>query len=220
MSHSISIRRGVDGSALAAGALGRRWDAGWSAGAAAPPAGEYSGTTVPAEAQSRRSRPRAAAGRLGQLQGLLSTGASPNGTVRKLLKVGAQHQSCACASGEVKEDRYLAYIILGGKIDRLGRFSYAYRGFTIKGPLHLEDDAKEAPSAGPSATARPRTSAGPPSAAAAASPSRPSGRDEHRAMQLRVARHTERLNRRAPSGAGHVRAPRTARAPLRNRACV
>ena len=47
-----------------------------------------------------------------------------------------------CASGEVKEDTYSAYVILGGKINRFGRFKYAYRGFSIRGRFTARTSAR------------------------------------------------------------------------------
>ena len=135
MSHSISIRRGAM-AALAAGALLAAMPG--AAGAAVPLAGEYSGTTVQPKLNPAdpAEQPQA-----GSVSFKVFKYGSFNGTVRKLLKVGASTK-LRCASGEVKEDRYLAYIILGGKIDRLGRFSYAYRGFTIKGRFTSKTSAK------------------------------------------------------------------------------
>ena len=71
-----------------------------------------------------------------QVQGLwLPSGrmkyGSFNGTVRKFLKVGATTQ-LTCPSGEVKEDYFSVYIIMGGKIDRYGRFKYSYKGFNFR----------------------------------------------------------------------------------------
>jgi hypothetical protein len=95
------------------------------AGAATPREGYYSGTT----AQN------------GAVDFKVFKYGSFSGTVRKLLKVGATTQ-LICGSGEVKEDRFVAYIILGGKIDGLGRFKYSYRGFTIKGRFTTKTSAK------------------------------------------------------------------------------
>ncbi len=93
-----------------------------AAGAAVPLAGYYSGPTVqPAE------QPYA-----GSVDFKVFKYGSFNGTVRKILKIGATTQ-LRCASGEVKDDRYLVYVILGGKIDRRGNFKYAGNGFTMKG---------------------------------------------------------------------------------------
>jgi hypothetical protein len=55
-----------------------------------------------------------------------------NGTVRKVLSVSAK-TLLTCASGEVKQDRYLVYIIMGGQINKYGKFKYAGSGFTIRG---------------------------------------------------------------------------------------
>jgi hypothetical protein len=95
------------------------------AGAAVPRAGYYSGTTSQA----------------GSVDFKVFKYGSFNGPVRKLLKVGATTQ-LQCASGEVKEDNFLVYIIVGGKIDGLGRFKYSYKGFTLKGRFTSKTSAK------------------------------------------------------------------------------
>jgi hypothetical protein len=108
-----------------------------SAGAATPREGYYSGPT----SQEITAADPAAAPKAGSVDFKVFKYGSFNGTVRKLLKVGATTQ-LTCASGEVKEDRFLAYIILGGKIDGLGRFKYSYKGFTIKGRFTTRTSAK------------------------------------------------------------------------------
>lgn len=123
MSHRISIPRSVVAALVAASLLVALPG---SAGAATPRQGYYSGPT---------------AQQAGLVDFKVFKYGSSTGTVRKLLKVGATTQ-LTCASGEVKEDRFLAYIILGGKIDRLGRFKYAYKGFTIKGRFTTRTSAK------------------------------------------------------------------------------
>jgi hypothetical protein len=124
MSRSISIRRTAVAALVACSLLAAMMSA--SAGAATPRQGYYSGPTA-------------------QPSGLVDFKVfkygSSTGTVRKLLKVGATTE-LTCGSGEVKQDRFLAYIILGGKIDRLGRFKYAYKGFTIKGRFTTRSSAK------------------------------------------------------------------------------
>jgi hypothetical protein len=122
MSLSISIPRTAVAALVAASLLVALPG---SAGAAVPRAGYYSGTTAQQAVVDFK---------------VFKYG-SFDGPVRKLLKVGATTQ-LTCASGEVKEDRYLAYIILGGKIDRLGRFKYSYKGFTIRGRFTSRTSAK------------------------------------------------------------------------------
>ena len=93
-----------------------------AASAAVPVAGYYSGpTTQPAEQPYT-----------GSVDFKVFKYGSFSGPVRKILKIGATTQ-LRCASGEVKEDRYLVYVILGGKIDRRGNFKYTGNGFTMKG---------------------------------------------------------------------------------------
>jgi hypothetical protein len=123
MSHVTSVRRAV-AAALAAAFLLVALSS--SAGAAVPKAGYYSGTTA--------QQP-------GSVHFKVFKYGSFSGTVRKVLKVGATTQ-LSCPSGEVKEDRYLVYIILGGKIDRYGRFKYAGKGLTIKGRFTTRTSAR------------------------------------------------------------------------------
>jgi hypothetical protein len=123
MSHTIYVRR-IALAALLACALAVSMAT--TSGAATPRQGYYSGTT----AQEG-----------GSVDFKVFKYGSFSGTVRKLLKVGATTQ-LTCASGEVKEDRFSAYIIMGGKIDRLGRFKYSYKGFTIKGRFTSRTSAK------------------------------------------------------------------------------
>ena len=123
MSRKILIPRAAVSALAAASLLGALPG---SAGAAVPRAGYYSGTT---------------AQQAGAVDFKVFKYGSFDGPVRKLLKVGATTQ-LTCASGEVKEDRYVAYIILGGKIDRLGRFKYTYKGFTIRGRFTSRTSAK------------------------------------------------------------------------------
>jgi hypothetical protein len=123
MSHSISIRRMLAAGLAAVALLAAVSSA---AQAATPKSGYYSGTT----AQEG-----------GSVDFKVFKYGSFDGPVRKLLKVGATTQ-LTCASGEVKEDRYLAYIIVGGKINSLGKFKYTYNGFTIKGRFTSKTSAK------------------------------------------------------------------------------
>jgi hypothetical protein len=122
MSLSISIPRTAIAALVAASLLVALPG---SAGAAVPRAGYYSGPTAQQAAVDFK---------------VFKYG-SFDGPVRKLLKVGATTQ-LTCASGEVKEDRFEAYIIMGGKIDRLGRFKYAYKGFTIRGRFTSRTSAR------------------------------------------------------------------------------
>jgi hypothetical protein len=122
MSHVTSIRRTL-AAALAAVCLLAALSS--SAGAATPRAGYYEGTTA----------------QQGAIDFKVFKYGSFSGTVRKVLKVGATTQ-LTCASGEVKEDRYLIYILMGGKIDRYGRFKYAGNGFTIKGRFTTRTSAR------------------------------------------------------------------------------
>jgi hypothetical protein len=135
MSHRLSVRRGTV-AALVAGALVAAMPG--AAGAAVPRDGNYSGTTVqpklnPADAAEQ---PYA-----GTVNFRVFKYGSFNGTVRKILKIGASTQ-LGCASGEVKADRYLVYVILGGKIDRRGAFKYAGNGFTMKGRFTTRTSAQ------------------------------------------------------------------------------
>ena len=123
MSHNISIRRGVVAALVAASLLVALPGA---ASAATPREGYYAGAT---------------AQQGGAVDFKVFKYGSFDGPVRKILKVGATTQ-LTCASGEVKEDRYLGYIIVGGKIDSLGRFKYSYKGFTIKGRFTSRTSAK------------------------------------------------------------------------------
>jgi hypothetical protein len=135
MSHSISIRNGVL-AALAAGSLLVAMPG--AANSAVPTAGYYSGATLQPKLNAADPAEQPYAGSVDFK--VLKYGTS-NGPARKLLRVGATTQ-LRCASGEVKEDTFLAYIIVGGKIDRLGRFNYAYKGLTIKGRFTSRTSAK------------------------------------------------------------------------------
>jgi hypothetical protein len=129
MSHRISPRRGAV-AALVAGSLLAAMPG--AAGAAVPVAGYYSGVT----AQNPAEQPYA-----GTVDFKVFKYGSFNGTVRKILKIGATTQ-LRCASGEVKEDRYLVYVIFGGNISKRGTFKYAGNGFTMKGRFSTRTSAQ------------------------------------------------------------------------------
>jgi hypothetical protein len=124
MSRSLSVRRAAV-SALVAGALLAALVP-TMAGAATPKAGYFNGTT----SQLNVADPGdpAEAGSVGLK--VFKYG-SFSGTVRKVLSVSAKTQ-LSCPGGVVKQDRYLVYIIMGGKI-RDGKFKYVGSGFTIRG---------------------------------------------------------------------------------------
>ena len=131
MPHRISLRRG----AVAAVVAGSLLAAPGAAGAAVPAAGYYSGATVqpvldPAE------QPYA-----GSVDFKVFKYGSSKGTVRKILRIGATTK-LRCASGEMKEDRYLVYVIFGGNINRLGKFKYAGKGFTMTGRFTTRTSAQ------------------------------------------------------------------------------
>ena len=135
MSHTISIRRIAVVAVVACSLLAATMSA--SAGAATPRAGYYSGAT----SQPITSSDPAVAPKAGSVDFKVFKYGSFSGTVRKLLKVGATTQ-LTCPSGEVKEDRFLVYIIMGGKIDRYGRFRYSYKGFSIRGRFTSRTSAR------------------------------------------------------------------------------
>jgi hypothetical protein len=123
MSHRFSTRRALVTALLAASLLATMLPS--MAGAATPRAGYYSGSTSQA----------------GEVDFKVMKYGSFNGTVRKFLKVGATTQ-LTCPSGEVREDYFSVYIIMGGKIDGLGRFKYSYKGFSFKGRFTSRTTAK------------------------------------------------------------------------------
>lgn len=127
MSHRISIRRAAVAALVAGSLLAAMMSA--SASAAIPKAGYFAGTTVQADQTP------------GTVGFKVFKYGSFNGTVRKVLSVNATTQ-LHCASGEVKEDRYLVYIILGGQINKYGKFKYVGNGFTIKGRFTTKTSAK------------------------------------------------------------------------------
>ena len=134
MSHRMPIRRTVV-SALVAGSLLAALVPSM-ADASTPRAGYYSGPT----SQPNVADPgdEAEAGSIGFK--VFKYG-SFNGTVRKVLSVSAKTQ-LTCASGEVQQDRYLVYIILGGKINKYGKFRYEGNGFTIRGRFVTKTSAR------------------------------------------------------------------------------
>jgi hypothetical protein len=127
MSHRISIRRATV-SALVAGALLAALVPAM-AGAATPRAGYYNGNTLQADQTP------------GTVGFKVFKYGSFNGTVRKVLSVSATTQ-LKCASGEVKEDRYLVYIIMGGQINKYGKFRYTGNGFSIRGRFTTRTSAR------------------------------------------------------------------------------
>ena len=135
MSHRSSIRRTAVSAVLAAALLGSLVPS--MAGAATPRAGYYSGPTSQTIASTDPAEPAKAR----EVDLKVMQYGSFNGTVRKFLKVGATTQ-LTCPSGEVKEDYFSVYIIMGGKIDRLGRFRYSYKGFNFKGHFTSGTTAK------------------------------------------------------------------------------
>jgi hypothetical protein len=126
MSLSISPRRGAL-AVLAAGSLLVAMPG--AAGAAVPNSGYYNGTSLQADQTP------------GTVGFKVFKYGSFNGTVRKVLSVSATTQ-LKCASGEVKEDRYLTYIIVGGQINKRGAFNYVGKGFTMKGRFTTRTSAK------------------------------------------------------------------------------
>jgi hypothetical protein len=106
------------------------------AGAATPRAGYYDGAT----SQLNVADPGDAA-EAGSVGFKVFKYGSFNGTVRKVLSVSAKTQ-LTCASGEVKQDRYLVYIIMGGQINKYGKFKYVGNGFTIRGRFLTRTSAR------------------------------------------------------------------------------
>ncbi len=127
MSRSFSLRRAAVSALVAASLLAALVPA--MADAAVPRAGYYNGTTAQADQTP------------GTVGFKVFKYGSFNGTVRKVLSVNATTQ-LKCASGEVKEDRYLVYIIMGGQINKYGKFKYAGTGFTIRGRFLTRTSAK------------------------------------------------------------------------------
>jgi hypothetical protein len=135
MSHRLSTRHVLVSALLAGSLLAALVPS--MAGAATPRTGYYSGPT----SQMIQSTDPAAAAEAGSVDFKVMKYGSSSGTVRKFLKVGATTQ-LTCPSGEVKQDYFSVYIIVGGKIDRLGRFRYSYKGFTFKGRFTSRTSAK------------------------------------------------------------------------------
>jgi hypothetical protein len=134
MSHRMPIRRAA-ASALVAGSLLAALVPSM-AGAATPKAGYYSGTTSQLNVADPGDEAEA-----GSIGFKVFKYGSFNGTVRKVLSVSAKTQ-LTCASGEVKQDRYLVYIIMGGKINKYGKFRYTGNGFSIRGRFVTRTTAK------------------------------------------------------------------------------
>ena len=135
MSHSFSPRRALVSAVVAGSLLAALVPS--MAGAATPRAGYYSGPT----SQMIQPTDPAESPKAGEVDFKVMKYGSFNGTVRKFLKVGATTQ-LTCPSGEVKEDYFSVYIIMGGKIDGLGRFRYSYKGFSFKGRFTSRTSAK------------------------------------------------------------------------------
>jgi hypothetical protein len=134
MSRSLSIRR-LAVSALVAGALLAALVPAM-AGAATPRAGYFSGPTSQVNVADPGDPAEA-----GSIGFKVFKYGSFNGTVRKVLSVSAKTQ-LTCPSGEVKQDRYLVYIIMGGQINKYGKFKYVGSGFTIRGKFITRGSAK------------------------------------------------------------------------------
>jgi hypothetical protein len=134
MSHRISIRRAAVSALVAGSLLAALLPA--LAGAATPRAGYYNGTTSQLNVADPGDEPEA-----GSIGFKVFKYGSFNGTVRKVLSVNAKTQ-LTCASGEVKQDRYLVYIIMGGQINKYGRFRYSGNGFSIRGRFITRTTAK------------------------------------------------------------------------------
>jgi hypothetical protein len=135
VSHRISLRRAAVSAVLAGSLLVGLVPS--MASAATPRAGYYSGPTSQMITSTDPAQPAEA----GEVDFKVMKYGSFNGTVRKFLKVGATTQ-LTCPSGEVKQDYFSVYIIMGGKIDGLGRFKYSYKGFSFKGRFTSRTTAK------------------------------------------------------------------------------
>jgi hypothetical protein len=134
MSHRISLRRTAVAALLAGSLLAAMLSA--SADAAKPRAGYYTGDTSQLNVADPGDEAEA-----GSIGFKVFKYGSFNGTVRKVLSVSAKAQ-LTCASGEVKQDRYLVYIIMGGKINKYGKFRYSGNGFSIRGRFVTRTTAK------------------------------------------------------------------------------
>jgi hypothetical protein len=134
MSRSLSVRR-LAVSALVAGALLAVLVPAM-AGAATPRAGYFSGATSQLDVADPGDPAEA-----GSVGFKVFKYGSFNGTVRKVSSVSVKSR-LTCANGEVKQDRYLVYIIMGGNINKYGNFKYAGTGFTIRGHFTSRGSAK------------------------------------------------------------------------------
>ena len=134
MSHRISIRRAAVSALVAGSLIAALLPA--MADAATPRAGYYNGTTSQLNVADPGDEPEA-----GSIGFKVFKYGSFNGTVRKVLSVNAKTQ-LTCASGEVKQDRYLVYIIMGGQINKYGKFRYTGTGFSIRGRFTTRTTAK------------------------------------------------------------------------------
>ena len=135
MSHRLSVRRGAIAALVAGSMLAAMPGA---AGAAVPVAGYYSGPTMQPKLDPADPAEQPYAG---SVDFKVFKYGSSNGTVRKILKIGASTK-LRCASGEVKEDRYLVYVIFGGNISKRGTFKYAGKGFSMKGRFTTRTSAQ------------------------------------------------------------------------------
>jgi hypothetical protein len=125
MSRSLSVRRVAVSALVAAALLAAVVPA--LAGAATPRAGYFSGPTSQLNVADPGDEAEA-----GSVGFKVFKYGSFSGTERKVLSVSAMTR-LTCASGEVKQDRYLVYIIMGGQINKYGKFHYTGNGFSIRG---------------------------------------------------------------------------------------
>jgi hypothetical protein len=135
MSRSLSVRRAAVSALVAGSLLAALVPA--MAGAATPRAGYYSGDTAQTIAPSdpyQQAEP-------GSVDFKVMKYGSFSGPVRKVLSVTAKTQ-LTCASGEVKEDLYTVYIIMGGKINKYGKFRYVGNGLSIRGRFVTKTSAR------------------------------------------------------------------------------
>jgi hypothetical protein len=134
MSRSSSLRRAAVSALVASALLAALMPA--MAGAATPRAGYYTGPTSQPDVADPGETAEA-----GSVGFKVFKYGSFSGTVRKVLSVSAKTR-LTCASGEVKQDRYLVYILLGGQINKYGKFKYVGNGFTIRGRFTTKTSAK------------------------------------------------------------------------------
>ena len=104
------------------------------ASAAVPVAGVFSGTTLQPKLNPADPAEHAYAG-------TIDFKVYKHKKSRSFLHIGASSQ-LRCASGEVREDAYSVYVVLGGKISRTGRFAYEGKGFSMKGRFTSRTSAK------------------------------------------------------------------------------